>query len=96
MINQDDRNIVTVFGATGFLGRRIVTRLLERGVNIRAASRHPHRLRGNASGKRRSHPIEADILDPSSIAAAVAGTRAVVNAAASMSNAMSRPLSVSM
>ncbi|MBP2442766.1 complex I NDUFA9 subunit family protein [Rhizobium leguminosarum] len=86
MINQDDRNglagesVVTVFGATGFLGRRIVTRLLERGVDIRAASRHPHQLRGNASGKRRSRPIEADILDPSSIAAAVAGSRAVVNA----------------
>ncbi|MER9158465.1 NmrA family NAD(P)-binding protein [Mesorhizobium sp. M0778] len=46
-MDPDDLNqerIVTVFGGTGFLGRRIVTRLLERGFTVRAASRHPARV----------------------------------------------------
>ncbi|WP_018237951.1 complex I NDUFA9 subunit family protein [Ensifer sp. BR816] len=86
MTNQHGRddvageNIVTVFGATGFLGRRIVSRLLDKAVDVRAASRHPHKnILDNTSGRRPSQQIAADILDPSSIAAAVAGSRAVVN-----------------
>ncbi len=74
-------NIVTVFGGTGFLGRRIVSRLLDKAIEVRAVSRHPHKNKlDSASGKRPSQQIEADILDPSSIAAAVVGSRAVVNA----------------
>ncbi len=87
MTNQPGRtdlageNIVTVFGGTGFLGRRIVTSLLDKAVDVRAVSRHPHKYKfDNVSGKRPSQQIEADILDSSSIAAAVAGSRAVVNA----------------
>jgi uncharacterized protein YbjT (DUF2867 family) len=34
---------VTVFGGTGFLGRRIVRHLRKRGYSIRIASRHPDR-----------------------------------------------------
>lgn len=76
----DHENIVTVFGGTGFLGQRIVSRLLDKAVDVRAASRHPHKISGGASGKWPFQQIEADILDPSSIAAAVVGSRAVVNA----------------
>ncbi|TIX78177.1 MAG: NAD-dependent epimerase/dehydratase family protein, partial [Mesorhizobium sp.] len=46
-MDPDDLNterIATVFGGTGFLGRRIVKRLLERGFTVRAASRHPARV----------------------------------------------------
>jgi uncharacterized protein YbjT (DUF2867 family) len=32
---------VTVFGGTGFLGRRIVLHLRSRGFPVRIASRHP-------------------------------------------------------
>ena len=35
--------LVTVFGGTGFLGRRIVASLLGRGARVRIAARHPHR-----------------------------------------------------
>ena len=35
--------LVTVFGGTGFLGRRIVRHLLDRGFEVRAASRRPDR-----------------------------------------------------
>ena len=36
---------VTVFGGAGFLGRRVVQRLRERGFSVRIASRHPDRRR---------------------------------------------------
>jgi hypothetical protein len=42
------RGLVTVFGGTGFLGRRIVRHLLDHGFPVRTASRHPERL-GSAS-----------------------------------------------
>jgi NADH dehydrogenase len=34
---------VTVFGGTGFLGQRVVQRLLERNLSVRVAVRHPER-----------------------------------------------------
>lgn len=72
---------MTVFGGTGFLGRRIVHSLLDKAIVVRAVSRHPHRNKsGNAPGERLSQQVEADILDPSSMTAAVSGSRAVVNA----------------
>src|SRR5215208_8162081 len=37
------RRLITVFGATGFLGRRIVKHLLQNDFDVRAASRHAHR-----------------------------------------------------
>lgn len=67
---------VTVFGGTGFLGRRIVDRLAGGGATVRAAVRHPEGLgrRANVTG------VRADVLDEASVAAAVAGASAVVNA----------------
>jgi uncharacterized protein YbjT (DUF2867 family) len=73
--------VVTVFGGTGFLGRRIVNRLLAKGFTVRAASRHPERAgRDPTTGGRAAEAIQADILDPSSLAAGVEGSHAVVNA----------------
>ena len=37
--------IVTVFGGTGFLGRRVVRHLRNHGFSVRIASRHPNRGR---------------------------------------------------
>src|SRR6202051_3919149 len=48
MVATTDRT-VTVFGGTGFLGRRIVGHLRSHGFSVRTASRHPdwgHRLVG--------------------------------------------------
>ncbi len=73
--------LVTVFGGTGFLGRRVVRHLRAAGFDVRAASRHPDRglylFPSNDSGIARFH---ADINEDSSVAAAVAGAFAVVNA----------------
>ncbi|RRH97204.1 complex I NDUFA9 subunit family protein [Mesorhizobium tamadayense] len=74
-------NVVTVFGGTGFLGQRIVSGLLDKKVDVRAVSRHPNRNQPHPSSHvKMPQRIEADILNRSSIAAAVAGSRAVVNA----------------
>jgi nucleoside-diphosphate-sugar epimerase len=37
--------VVTVFGGTGFLGRRVVQHLRKHNFSVRIASRHPNRSR---------------------------------------------------
>src|SRR5258705_2134681 len=72
---------VTVFGGTGFLGRRIVRHLRSRGFPVRIASRHPdrgHRLFGPDDPQLQS--VVADIHDKRSVADALAGAYGVVNA----------------
>jgi NADH dehydrogenase len=73
--------IITVFGATGFLGQRIVRRLHEHGCAVRIASRHPSRARALfGTDDPRLQAIEGDIRDRQSVADAIAGVRGVVNA----------------
>jgi uncharacterized protein YbjT (DUF2867 family) len=72
---------VTVFGGTGFLGRRIVRHLRDRGFPVRIASRHPdrgHGLFGPDDPQLQS--VQVDIQDERSVADALAGTYGVVNA----------------
>jgi len=71
--------VVTVFGGTGFLGRRIVRQLCDGEFIVRVASRHPQQRQSEQSGPR-AEPIKADIRDEQSVARAVAGAYAVVNA----------------
>src|ERR1700719_2141920 len=71
--------VVTVFGGTGFLGRRIVRHLRLYGFCVRAASRHPDRgLRGPDDPQLRS--IKADVHDERSVAEALVDAYGVVNA----------------
>ena len=74
MTAQSQLGRVTVFGGSGFLGREIVERLLAEGVTVRVAVRHPGRA---ASG---GQPVYADLRDETSVALAVEGSEAVVNA----------------
>ena len=77
---MNDR-VVTVFGGTGFLGRRVVRRLSKHGFSVRVASRHPGRCRtlfGHDAPLLR--PIHADVHDERSVTDALAGAYAVVNA----------------
>ena len=69
--------IVTVFGGTGFLGRRVARHLRDKGFSVRVASRHPRASRDHDPEIR---PTAADIRDRQSIAAAVEGAFGVVNA----------------
>jgi uncharacterized protein YbjT (DUF2867 family) len=73
--------VVTVFGGTGFLGRRVVGHLRKHGLFVRIVSRHRDRSRelfGPDSSQFQS--VEADIHDSQAVAEALAGAHGVVNA----------------
>ena len=70
---------VTVFGGTGFLGQRVVQRLLERDFSVRVAVRHPERIAALFPALHLD-AIQADVNDDRSVAAAIAGVEGVVNA----------------
>ncbi|MCA6114882.1 complex I NDUFA9 subunit family protein [Bradyrhizobium sp. WSM 1738] len=73
--------IITVFGGTGFLGRRIVQHLRSRGFPVRIASRHPdqgYTLPGADDPQLQA--VEANVHDERSVADALAGAYGVVNA----------------
>lgn len=73
---------VTVFGGTGFLGTRVVAALAAQGHDVRVASRRPESaaVRQDAAPRGTVRMVRGDVLDPSSVAAAVDGAAAVVNA----------------
>jgi len=72
---------VTVFGGTGFLGRRIVRHLLDRGFAVRVATRHPDRVRRMFADETRPvDAVRADVDDDGAVADAIADAFAVVNA----------------
>jgi uncharacterized protein YbjT (DUF2867 family) len=73
--------LVTVFGGTGFLGRRVVRHLREQEFFVRIASRHPDRSRKLfGSDDPCLQSVEADIRDERRVADVLAGTHAAVNA----------------
>ncbi|MET4699811.1 uncharacterized protein YbjT (DUF2867 family) [Constrictibacter sp. MBR-5] len=72
---------VTVFGGSGFIGRYLVKRLAAEGTVVRVAVRRP----GDADFLKplgavgQIVPVAANVRDPASVRAAVAGVEAVVN-----------------
>ena len=79
-LEQD--SLITVFGGTGFLGRHIVRRLAKRGWRLRIATRRPNQA-GHVKTNGSPGQIElvhANIRDDASVAAALEGADAVVNA----------------
>ena len=80
MAAASDR-VVTVFGGTGFVGRRIVRHLRLHGFHVRVASRHPDR--GHAQRRpddQQLQSIKADVHDARSVVDALADAYGVVNA----------------
>ena len=77
---MSDRS-VTIFGGAGFIGRYLVQRLARRGDRVRVAVRNPDRaLFLKPMGEvGQVVPVQANIRDDRSVAAAVAGADAVVN-----------------
>ena len=73
---------VVVFGGTGFLGRRLVQRLATDGTPVRVAVRHPEGARSalTAADLAQVTFFRADVREQTSVAAAMAGADAVVNA----------------
>jgi uncharacterized protein YbjT (DUF2867 family) len=73
--------LVTVFGGTGFLGRRIVRHLRAHDLAVRVAVRHPARTRKIFGTEDVGiEPVGVDVHDGRSVAAACAGAHGVVNA----------------
>src|SRR5262249_24742323 len=74
-LTDQGMSCVTVFGGTGFVGRRVVSHLRDSGTRVRAVSRH--RGPGEHAGVEQ---IAANARDQGSVQAAVAGADGVVNA----------------
>ena len=73
--------LVTVFGGSGFIGRHVVQRLASLGVRVRVAVRYPDganfcKPMGDVG---QVTPVQANIRDMASVAAAVKGADAVIN-----------------
>lgn len=74
--------LVTLFGGSGFLGRRIAERLLKRGLRVRVAARHPEKVRETLDSAEGLEAVRANVRDKASIVAAVEGAETVINSVA--------------
>jgi uncharacterized protein YbjT (DUF2867 family) len=74
-LTDQGMSCATVFGGTGFVGRRVVRQLRDYSTRVRTVSRH--RKLGEDAG---IEQIAADARDQRSVEAAVAGAGGVVNA----------------
>ncbi|MBO42448.1 MAG: complex I NDUFA9 subunit family protein [Rhodospirillaceae bacterium] len=73
--------LITVFGASGFIGRYVVKRLATQGYLVRAAVREPAsalflKTMGDVG---QVTPLQANIRDEASVSAAIEGAHGVVN-----------------
>lgn len=69
---------IVVFGASGGTGRELVRQAVERGHQVTAFVRNPHKLPADAQNTVR--PVVGDALDARAVASAVEGQDAVLSA----------------
>jgi uncharacterized protein YbjT (DUF2867 family) len=75
--NRPDPRPVAVLGATGYIGARLVPRLVEAGLRVRAVGRNPAKLAGRPWARDPMVEICAgDVFDRPGLEAALAGCRA--------------------
>jgi uncharacterized protein YbjT (DUF2867 family) len=74
------RGLITVFGGTGFLGRRIVRHVLDHGFQVRIASRHSGRLGSASRPDAGLETATVDVRDETAVASALFGAYGAVNA----------------
>ena len=71
---QTEKGTLAVLGATGYIGGRLIPRLLEAGYRVRAIGRSSAKLRGRSWA---AHPAvelaTADVFQPEALAAALQG-----------------------
>lgn len=77
LTNPGDRRPILVTGATGYIGSRLIPRLLLAGYRVRAMARNPAKLQGRSWAEASEVEIVAgDVFDRASLMAAVQGCRA--------------------
>ena len=64
---SDQNNVILVTGATGYIGGRLVPRLLELGYRVRCLARDPSRLQGRP-WLELVEIVAGDVLQPESLA----------------------------
>lgn len=78
---------VTVFGATGAIGQKVVAEALSAGHTVRAFTRDAARLPADAG----ITPVVGDLADPARIRAAIEGSEAVIWAVGATANTPDQP-----
>jgi uncharacterized protein YbjT (DUF2867 family) len=69
---QNDKTLVT--GATGYIGGRLIPKLLELGYPVRVLARNPDQLGGHP-WREKVEVVKGDVLDPLSLSGAMEGIR---------------------
>jgi putative NADH-flavin reductase len=69
---------IALFGATGKTGRRVLTRALEAGHDVRALVRDPARLDPAVAASDRLTIVTGDVLDPTAVDRTIEGSEAVL------------------
>src|SRR6478752_4695886 len=64
---------VLLTGATGYVGGRLLHRLVAEGQAVRCLTRHPEILAGRRAGL--TQIVPGDVLDPGSLTSAMVGVR---------------------
>jgi uncharacterized protein YbjT (DUF2867 family) len=84
-VPASERQRVLVTGATGYVGGRLIPRLLARGYRVRVLVRDPDRLAGR-SWREQVEVAVGDVLDPATLPAALDGVEAAYYLIHSMSS----------
>lgn len=72
--------LVTIFGGSGFIGRRLAQRFANAGARVRIATRHPDKVAPpTAKGAPAGEAVAASLGDDAGVRAAVAGADVVIN-----------------
>lgn len=84
-MGSDDRPLVLLTGASGYIGGRLLRALESAGRAVRCLARHPEFLRSRVSAS--TEVVQADCLDRASLAAAMAGVQSAYYLVHSMGSA---------
>ncbi|MCR8670830.1 SDR family oxidoreductase [Agrococcus sp. HG114] len=84
LLPEDERRSVLVTGATGYIGGRLIPRLVAAGHRVRALARDPGRL-ADASWAEAAEVVRGDLEAPSTLAAAFEGREVVYHLVHAMS-----------